>query len=38
MTLPFVSSLMQQMARHGDDDLTEARVVEKLLRVVLKYS
>jgi hypothetical protein len=32
------SPMQQQMVCHGDDDLMEAQAVEKLLRVVLKYS
>jgi hypothetical protein len=32
------SPMQQQMVGHGDDDLTEAQAVEKLMRVVLKYS
>jgi hypothetical protein len=31
-----LSALKQQMARHGDTDLTEERAVEKLLRAVPK--
>ena len=31
-----LSTLKQQMARHGDKDLDEERAVEKLLRAALK--